>query len=162
MHDRRTWRIRIAMRRVLGGCLVASLLFPLAWTVRADTEAEPPSPTPSLKTLYGVVINATTQTPLLVVSNGQIHRLEPGHRSPPGVDADALRAADGSPIRGYTGWWKIPDGITATVLDEEEGVTVQAFVIWRVTEDAFGQNLRMVEADWGVPIPDAAEPPSGE
>lgn len=139
----------------LGG--IVAFLFALG-TWHAHADAEPPAEASPPPRPHGIAVNATDNTTLLVVADGRIHRLKPGHRSPPGVDADGLRTEDGTPIRGHAGWWKFPNGVTATVREEGESLTIRGMLVWPVGENEFGRNLKRVDGAWGVPIADLAAP----
>lgn len=126
------------------------LVWHQSWGVQAEGESGTAMQAQPKR--YGVAVNATSKTTLLVAAEGRVYVLIPGYRSPPGVDADGLRAADGTPIRGHAGWWKFPNGVTATVQDGEEGLIVEATIIWRVGEEEFGAKMIHVQEKWGIPL----------
>ena len=74
----------------------------------------------------GSVINLSSSI-LLVAAGGKAYRLKPDHVSPHKVDADGVRALDGSPIDGWNAWIKLRDGMQVTVTEGlGTGLTISA------------------------------------
>jgi hypothetical protein len=80
------------------------------------------------------------------------HKLAPGRRSPKGLDADGLRAVDGTPVDGHTSWIKVYDTATADVADNGKQLTAGCILCIRVGESEFGIVVFDNSDGWGEPI----------
>jgi hypothetical protein len=71
--------------------------------------------------------------------SARAHQLNPGLWSPASVDADGVKAVDGTPISGHGSWWKVTDISTATVKDAPNGgLQIDCLTCPRVGENQFG------------------------
>lgn len=77
--------------------------------------------------------------------------LRPGFKTPPSIDTDAFKRADGIEIEGHKGWWKIYDFSTAEVFDVGDSVRISAVTKIAVDEPHFGEPAYRQE-NWGMPI----------
>lgn len=84
------------------------------------------------------------------VGRAREHLLRPGEVSPPEVDADGLRAEDGSPIDGHQSWWKVRDVSVAVVSEQDGQLHVSCLLCSRVQDDEFGTVWPTGRAPWGV------------
>jgi hypothetical protein len=104
----------------------------------------------------GTVANHTSKTLLVIetdAGNANVHELPPGFRSPDGVDADAVRTKDGTPIANHPSWWKVRGPATATVTESalELRITDLPWMIVKAGDNEFGQLFYVREEVWGVP-----------
>lgn len=98
----------------------------------------------STKTLW-VVENTSTGKPIA-------HKLGPGRRSPPNIDADGFKRVDGKPVQKHTSWWKIRNHTTADIYDKGNGLIVRIIVMKKVKEDEFGNVKYAPSPGWGIPL----------
>ncbi len=80
------------------------------------------------------------------------HKLGPRRKSPEAVDADGMRAVDGTPISGHTSWWKIIDLSTADVEDDGNQLKAGCILCTKVGDDEFGQITYEPSDGWGDPL----------
>jgi hypothetical protein len=104
----------------------------------------------------GDVSNRSSKT-LLVIERetGQAltHCLYSGYDSPGNVDADGVKALDGTPIHNHTSWWKVSGPAGATIIDTEGGgldIARTPITISPVKDDEFGPYSLESEAPWGT------------
>ena len=82
------------------------------------------------------------------------HRLLPGRKSPPRVDADAFRRADGKPIDGHASWWKFYDVSTVEVFDHRDDIQISVVAKTSVFDSEFSKSPIVYDqaSNWGLPI----------
>lgn len=78
-----------------------------------------------------------------------VHRLGPKRKSPPGVDADGFKRADGESILLHNGWWKIPDDFQADIYQVGDNFLISVSVMLPVPDRHFGDYEIRQETDWG-------------
>lgn len=79
-------------------------------------------------------------------------RLEPGHHSPDGTDADGFKAVDGTPVDGHDAWVKIVDLSTADVRDSGDELKRGCILCRSVGEREFGRVQYDDSPGWGQPL----------
>lgn len=107
----------------------------------------------------GTVKNKSSKN-LWVVENGIepntypaiAHILEPGYQSPDNIDADGVKAVDGTPISDYSTWWKVTDWSTADIEDDASNLKIDCLLCTRVPDNEFGP-VTYKQGKWGVRIP---------
>lgn len=80
------------------------------------------------------------------------HLLHPGQQSPAGVDADGVKAVDGTPISGHRSWWKLPSVSTADINQSGTGLTINCWLGSKVADNEFGAVTFDRSPGWGVPL----------
>ncbi len=82
------------------------------------------------------------------------HKLAPGRKSPSDVDADGVKAVDGTAINDHSSWWKIKDGCVGTVKNSGAQLDLTTIPIpgSRVQENEFGNVDFKADDGWGVPL----------
>ena len=66
------------------------------------------------------------------------------------MDADAFCRADGKPILGHAGWWKIPDWFTADIYQISTDVIIPFSVMFPVGDNQFGEYVLDKSINWGT------------
>jgi hypothetical protein len=106
--------------------------------------------------LNGRVRNRSSTRSLWVVEietgQARAHKLSPGRQSPPRVDAEGLRACDGTPISGHNAWWRIRDVGTAEVADSSAALKIDCLTCAEAGDIEFGAVQFDGEDGWGDPI----------
>lgn len=80
------------------------------------------------------------------------HKLAPQRKSPNSIDADGMKAVDGTPISGHRSWWKIVNFSTADVEDDGNALTAGCILCIRVEEKEFGNITYDESLRWGEPL----------
>ncbi len=99
-------------------------------------------------TLRGRVYNKSSRPVWVLFDSGgvvQAKVLQPNHKSPKNIDADAVGGyASGETISGWAEWWKLPSAVTAYVRDNKlsDGLWVYG--------QPPGLMSKTKEADWGT------------
>lgn len=101
----------------------------------------------------GSIVNDSQHVLWVVETDGGravAHRLAPGRRSPPGLDADGVRSVENLAIGGHTSWWKVRDVSVGTVRDEASALVISCLACSAVEDDEFGTVRFDPAPDWGV------------
>src|SRR5688572_26054502 len=72
------------------------------------------------------------------------HTLKPMFKSPPNIDADAFKRADGKSIDGHKDWWKIYDS-NAELFDRGKDIRVSIIAKSAVGDDEFTKGFGTVK-----------------
>jgi hypothetical protein len=80
------------------------------------------------------------------------HKLSPGRQSPDGVDADGVKAIDGTLISGHGSWWKVRDINTADINDDGAALSINCLTCSKVGENEFGVVTFDSTEGWGEPL----------
>jgi hypothetical protein len=78
-------------------------------------------------------------------------KLPPGFKMPSKIDTDGFKRVGKSAIEGHQSWWRIYDGSTAEIYDEEKSLRVSVIAKTAVEENHFGKPTYRDEV-WGSPI----------
>ena len=102
----------------------------------------------------GSVRNHSSKTLWVVETDSgpaKAHKLAPNMKSPSSVDADGVKAVDGTPINGHSSWWKIRDISTADIYDNNQNglLIIRASFKSRVKENKFGEVDYIADSGWG-------------
>jgi hypothetical protein len=101
----------------------------------------------------GQVLNHSSKA-LLVIENSSgtepiAHLLEPKRKSPPAIDADGFRRADGKTVFGHTAWWKIFNGTAIDIWQIGSDVLVPTSLMIPVSGQHFGSFSIDKTSGWG-------------
>ena len=83
------------------------------------------------------------------------HKLLPGKKSPPDIDADGIKRVDDKPIENHPHWWKIRDFTTADIYNEhgnDNNIKIDVLLKKAVSDDEFGIYVKDHSEEWGEPI----------
>ncbi|GAA4467682.1 hypothetical protein GCM10023189_51780 [Nibrella saemangeumensis] len=75
--------------------------------------------------------------------------LSPNQQTPDSVDADGVRAFDGTLIDGHPSWIKVTDVSKAVIVDQEGELSADCLACWKVRDAGLGRILYDSTDVWG-------------
>lgn len=110
--------------------------------------------------MAGSVVNISSKTLWVVetdTGSAIAHKLAPNRKSPSTVDADGVKAVDGTPISGlikddHMSWWKVTGVSNANITDANGKLHNDCLACFPVEENEFGPVVFKNEDGWGERI----------
>ncbi|MBI2602548.1 MAG: DUF3892 domain-containing protein [Deltaproteobacteria bacterium] len=105
--------------------------------------------------LRGQVINHSRKKLLVIETDSGkaiVHVLGPKRKSPPDVDADGFKRADGETIFLHKHWWKIWSGFHVNVYQFSDNLLLPVSLMRPVADYHFGDYTTDKASNWGVEL----------